>query len=297
MLFFCVCFSVNLFPVAFASDIQTADTTSLNYLVANNGGNTTMYAQDGRTAEVSNANVAAWEAVGWYKNKSSVCTTMYAADGRTAEVFNASVAAWEAVGWYRYPVTVMYALNGRTMVVANNAVDANKRVGWYLYGVDYICARAEQIVLYEGYYPAVVFVSDQVNSLEANSEYCTPLYNKIDSLMQRWYKSTGCPIAVASNGITEDYFGMPEANIEFINVTEKEISSFDVSFVCYDAYGRQTSDISNSGRFIGTADRIGLPSYSSQVVAWSLWGHGRTAWIGNIQITAVAFSDGTTWYR
>lgn len=87
---------------------------------------TTMCALDGRTAIISSDQVAAWKNVGWYES----VEIMYAPDGRTAEVAYYDIPAWQNVGWYRYPVTTMYAPDGRSAIVAGSDLAAWKNVGW-----------------------------------------------------------------------------------------------------------------------------------------------------------------------
>ena len=88
----------------------------------------TMYAADGRTADVMDVDVPAWKAVGWYDVP---VVTMYALDGRTSVVATSDVDAWRAVGWYDVPVTTVYAPDGRTAVIATSDVEAWKAVGWF----------------------------------------------------------------------------------------------------------------------------------------------------------------------
>ncbi len=57
--------------------------------------------------------------------------TMYSADGRTIDIFDYEVPAYEAVGWYTEPVKIMYAADGRTLYVKTSEIEAYKNVGWY----------------------------------------------------------------------------------------------------------------------------------------------------------------------
>ena len=57
--------------------------------------------------------------------------TMYAPDGRTIDVAQSEVEAYENVGWYTEPVVLMYAADGRTRYTLKSEVDAYKKVGWY----------------------------------------------------------------------------------------------------------------------------------------------------------------------
>ena len=93
---------------------------------------TTMYAPDGRTANINDNDVEAWKNVGWYDYP---VATVYAPDGRYAVISKNAVQAWKNVGWYDYPVVTMYAPDGRTAVISKNAVQDWKNVGWYDYPV------------------------------------------------------------------------------------------------------------------------------------------------------------------
>ena len=88
----------------------------------------TMYAPDGRTIDIAQSEVEAYENVGWYKEP---VVLMYAADGRTRYTLQSEVEAYQGVGWYTEPVVLMYAADGRTRYTLKSEVDAYKKVGWY----------------------------------------------------------------------------------------------------------------------------------------------------------------------
>ena len=80
----------------------------------------------------------------------SFSATIYAPDGRTAEVADTDVEAYVAVGWYKVPVTALYSLDGRSVIVASSEADAYKAVGWYdavtIYAPD---GRTAKVMPYE----------------------------------------------------------------------------------------------------------------------------------------------------
>ncbi|MBR3932648.1 MAG: hypothetical protein IKJ68_01910 [Clostridia bacterium] len=90
----------------------------------------TMYAPDGRTAQVASTDVEAWRSVGWHEGKESI--GVYAADGRTMYVFYKDLAAYKNVGWYILPPVTMYAADGRTLLVDGAEIEAYKNVGWFV---------------------------------------------------------------------------------------------------------------------------------------------------------------------
>ncbi len=60
----------------------------------------TLYALDGRTAEVLESEVDAYLNVGWYRTLEETQQILYAPDGRTVTVFKSEVSAYKNVGWY-----------------------------------------------------------------------------------------------------------------------------------------------------------------------------------------------------
>lgn len=91
----------------------------------------TLYAPDGRSAEVKDEQVNSYLNLGWFKNYSDVTTTLYAKDGRTAIVYNAQVDTYLNCGWYKEPYHTMYAEDGRTFQCLVTEIDLYKSVGWY----------------------------------------------------------------------------------------------------------------------------------------------------------------------
>ena len=94
----------------------------------------TMYAPDGRTLLVSEAEVPAYKNVGWYESIEDVTKTMYAPDGRELVIYISEIPAYKNVGWYENIEDVtktMYAPDGRELVVYISEVPAYKNVGWY----------------------------------------------------------------------------------------------------------------------------------------------------------------------
>ena len=61
-------------------------------------------------------------------------TELYALDGRTLFVDEAQIEAYTApgMGWYLEKPVTMHAADGRTIVVAADQIEAYKAVGWFL---------------------------------------------------------------------------------------------------------------------------------------------------------------------
>ncbi len=125
----------------------------------------TIYAPDGTTAEVADAEAEAYLASGWYASSADVRETLYALDGRQIQVYKAEVPSYLAVGWYKtYEETVstMYAPDGCQIQVYKAEVPSYIAVGWYetfeetvstLYAPD-----GRQIQVYKAEVPAYVAV-------------------------------------------------------------------------------------------------------------------------------------------
>ena len=88
----------------------------------------TMYAPDGRTAEVAESDVQAWQNVGWYTYP---VMNVYAPDGRIVPIATGDLQDWQSVGWYSYPVMNVYAPDGRVVPIAKSDWDSWSKVGWY----------------------------------------------------------------------------------------------------------------------------------------------------------------------
>ena len=115
--------------MAWDDESSTINISSDSSLVNNNDEPTvTMYAPDGRTIDIAQSEVEAYENVGWYKES---VVLMYAADGRTRYTLQSEVEAYQGVGWYTEPIVLMYAADGRTRYTLQSEVEAYKNVGWY----------------------------------------------------------------------------------------------------------------------------------------------------------------------
>ena len=60
----------------------------------------TIYAPDGRIAQIYESDLEAYKAVGWYDNFEDTVQTVYAPDGRSETHFKAEIPAYLAVGWF-----------------------------------------------------------------------------------------------------------------------------------------------------------------------------------------------------
>ncbi len=102
----------------------------------------TMYAEDGRTTLVPEADVEAYTKVGWYKTYEETVCTVYAMDGRELVVPKAHLAAYLAVGWYstrEETVCTVYAMDGRDLEIPRAYLADYLAVGWYQTREETVC--------------------------------------------------------------------------------------------------------------------------------------------------------------
>ncbi|MDD6485081.1 MAG: hypothetical protein PUF72_11030 [Clostridiales bacterium] len=87
-----------------------------------------MYAPDGRSEDVPDTDVYAWENVGWYQRP---VTRVYAPDGSSSVIYSSDVDDAVKNGWYQQPVVYVYAPDGSSSLVYKSDVAALKSKGWY----------------------------------------------------------------------------------------------------------------------------------------------------------------------
>lgn len=260
----------------------------------------TMYAPDGRTLAIDESEIAAYEAVGWYREPPCL---MYAADGRTLYVIPSEIAAYEAVGWYREPVQNMYAKDGRVLAVMQSEVEAYQNVGWFT-SWD------------EAHYNAII---DSYNAAMAVQDYgtamniCDDALDPVDGLVpggifyndmaakrrlvaDTWRNTIHCPLGVVSYSIGKNSIDTPLVNITFRNLSYQTISAFKLTFDCYDAFGnpsRWTSYSSNT--YEGYVNSLQFEPMDDGTWYWTLYLQESTTNVQNMRITEIVFTDGTKW--
>ncbi|MBQ8002513.1 MAG: hypothetical protein IJ297_03630 [Clostridia bacterium] len=167
-------------------------------MVASANGYVTIYTEDGRTAQVLEHEVAAYEAVGWHRNYNEVTTTLYSPDGQTLVVYNAQVASYVAVGWYTMPVTRLYTIYGDTLVVYTYEVPNYLAIGWS----DNI--NAVQTTLYDQNGNAITVYNAQVPAYEAagwsKTKPYVPVTNYYNSDIPDFGSVTGAALIEADPG-------------------------------------------------------------------------------------------------
>ena len=258
---------------------------------------TMIYYPDGRTMMVSDEEKPVYLKNGW--NQKPVIY-IYNENGASKVIVESDFAQYKKDGWYDSKdglVFTMYSLDGRTKEVFKGKVAAEKKAGWYMYP-DYVCAVADSKYNAGHREEALTYLEGIISSSSTSAENKKTFEAKRNTLSEKWYKSSGCPIAIITTKMSSNSIGTPEASIKLRNLTGKTIVDADVCFTCYDAYGRVTTDYPYlyNGSFTGSfSASTTLVPYEDSFLTWTLYSNTSTRSVGNIYIKRCAFSDGTTW--
>ena len=240
---------------------------------------------------------AGMDAVGWYN---FVPAPVYAPDGRISVIPIEDVPAWESVGWYTYPVQTVYAADGRTAVIAATDAEAWKSVGWYENKWDAEMENAYNNTVNEiygfmsvrDYNSALYLVQKMISDLFVGTKYEINLDALRTEIMAAWRSHCGAPLAVLGSVAGEEY-GVPEAGIQFCNISHKTIAGFKLDFTCYNIFG----EVEESYYDWYYCDDADLHSGETGWYYWDLYGADSVNVITNIYITEIVYTDGTKWYR
>ncbi|QJD87282.1 copper amine oxidase N-terminal domain-containing protein [Cohnella herbarum] len=104
------------------------------------------------------------------------------------------------------------------------------------------------------------------------------------------------PIKLISTEVTYNLIDIPEVNLTIKNLTTKTIVAYEMRVSCYDDFDRPVNRfLSSSNLFKGISQGNNLTSGQSQTDTWTLNLYDLATKVKNIKITAVKFSDGTSW--
>lgn len=241
----------------------------------------TMYDTNYKEHSIEDFLVQEYKKIGWYDNPDEKII-MYASGGRKSKVSIANVEKYSSNGWYTEPLVWMYADN-KKLEVPNALIEDYKMVGWYTLD-EYISH-----LLHLGKYDkAVKFLN--------NDAYTSESEDTINKMLNKVYKHIGEPLVAYDWYISENSIGVPKANINLKNLTNKQIISFEIVFTCYDAYGDETYDY-GSAKKTAFSDRDKIEPYSDFEKYLTLNGNERTNSISTPKVIRVAFSDGTYWEK
>lgn len=94
----------------------------------------TIYAPDGRIAQIYESDLEAYKAVGWYDNFEDTVQTVYAPDGRSETHFKAEIPAYLAVGWFENrddTLAVIFDGKGNSALIYLAELEAYRAAGWF----------------------------------------------------------------------------------------------------------------------------------------------------------------------
>ncbi|WP_341281649.1 stalk domain-containing protein [Paenibacillus sp. FSL H8-0537] len=117
-------------------------------------------------------------------------------------------------------------------------------------------------------------------------------------LKEELKQNNNVPFKIVGHSITKDSYNYPEANIKMVNLTDKAIVSFELSFSTYDVYDDPVKGgYPYTNRFYGRGNDVRVESGEQYTFSWDLSSYYNTSKLKNIQIDKVAFSDGSVWKR
>ncbi|BBI33339.1 stalk domain-containing protein [Cohnella abietis] len=104
------------------------------------------------------------------------------------------------------------------------------------------------------------------------------------------------PLKVNDVSITYNSISVPEVNLEIKNLTTKTIVAYEMRVSCYDDFDRPVKRfLSSSNLYLGISQNNKIASGEYQTDTWTLNLYDLTTKVKNVTITAVKFSDGTSW--
>ncbi|MGF7046543.1 hypothetical protein J2T13_001041 [Paenibacillus sp. DS2015] len=104
------------------------------------------------------------------------------------------------------------------------------------------------------------------------------------------------PLKVEQATVTYNSIGNPEVNLTIKNLTSKTIIAYEMSLRTYDDFDRRANNwLSTSNLFEGISQDNSIGSGSYQTDTWTLNFYDLATQVKSVKITAVRFSDGTTW--
>ncbi|WP_419875245.1 copper amine oxidase N-terminal domain-containing protein [Candidatus Pristimantibacillus sp. PTI5] len=116
------------------------------------------------------------------------------------------------------------------------------------------------------------------------------------SLKKELQANNNKPLKVTGVEITYNSIDVPEVNLTIKNLTTKTIVAYEMKVSCYDDFDRPVYRyFSSSNLFLGISQGNSLASGESQTDTWTLNLYDLATQVKNVTITAVKFSDGTSW--
>ncbi|CAH1222519.1 hypothetical protein PAECIP111893_04855 [Paenibacillus plantiphilus] len=106
------------------------------------------------------------------------------------------------------------------------------------------------------------------------------------------------PLKVDGVTITYNSIGIPKVNLTIKNLGTKTIIAYEMSVKCYDDFDRPVNRwLSKSNLFEGISQNNRILSGEYQTDTWTLNLYDLATQVKHVKITAVKFSDGSSWKR
>ena len=183
-------------------------------------------------------------------------------------------------------------MNMETRSVLPKDYNAYIKAGWYTYD-NFVIAWTNKLIEKDGYIKAAQYLDQKMKEggftiTDKHRNLQKTIYNKL-------YEQYKVPMLVNATRMKYTYGNTPEVHIDFWNISGKDISSFDLVFYCYNAYGKLDTTY-YSGRFDGWMVNAGFKAGTIDEFYWTLYDYPKTVVVKNVKVTKVCFADGTVWY-
>lgn len=183
-------------------------------------------------------------------------------------------------------------INGQKASVLPKDYNAYVKAGWYTYS-DFIIAYTNKLQKTNGLEQATEYLQNKIK--EGGFTVEQKHRNLLNSLYNQLYNKYKVPILIKGTRMNYTYGNTPQVYIDFWNISGKDISSFDLTFYCYNSYGKPDTTYYN-GRFDGWMVNAGFKAGTVEDYYWTLYDYPKAVAIKNLKITKVAFADGSVWY-
>ena len=236
------------------------------------------------SVEIAAKNPYSWSNTYYYCKYRNV----YSSDGRALAIHDLLLPVYESVGWHGD--VYMYSSGGDMIMVPYCDIAKYQKVGWYLWEDYYYQLYRKNYSNYvaKGDYNSAYYTIENALTELEGTNYIAGIYKTKTALLDLWRKKANCPLAVTSSYANDN----GDVTIYFRNVSYKTVKALKLKFDCYDVFGTKLSSYYD----YYYCDDTWITTGQENWIEWEVTPYG-TDRIGNIRITQVVYSDGTSWYR
>jgi len=116
---------------------------------------------------------------------------------------------------------------------------------------------------------------------------------RTDSIIKK-YQKLGSPLAFSKCYVSFNSIGVPEVNVERINITADIIDAYTVDVSCYDNFNRPVKHYLYSNNIFNGISQVEILSMEKGESSWELHGYDNTTKI-KVFLKKVHFTNGKTW--